>query len=181
MRGKHAFLGLSWETVSRASSRKFLHVKSCDPESSGFLRLCWKHCRFNSHTLSYWYWYCLRQCSLGRDEEKWEVTWRSLDRVGKPDSSLETITSTRVIGLMWLKLVIWHYMWSNTISYFDCFCHQEHKNTSHDGLWELTPLTLLKYGLHGLHCLNHLHCFHLVYVWIHYYTSTVGVIRSWKI
>ena len=31
----------------------------------------------------------------------------------------------------------------NTISYFDCFCHQEHKNTSHDGLWELTPLTLL--------------------------------------
>ena len=33
-------LGLSWETVSRTSSGKFLRVESCYPESFGFLRLC---------------------------------------------------------------------------------------------------------------------------------------------
>ena len=34
------FLGLSRETVSRASSGKFLRVKSCYPEIFGFLCLC---------------------------------------------------------------------------------------------------------------------------------------------
>ena len=37
---KARFLGLSWETVSRTSSGKFLRVESCYPESFGFLRLC---------------------------------------------------------------------------------------------------------------------------------------------
>ena len=37
---KARFLGLSWETVSRTSSRKFLRVESCYPESFGFLCLC---------------------------------------------------------------------------------------------------------------------------------------------
>ena len=36
---KARFLGLSWETVSRTSSGKFLRVESCYPESFGFLRL----------------------------------------------------------------------------------------------------------------------------------------------
>ena len=36
---KTRFLVLSWETVSRTSSGKFLRVKSCYPESFGFLRL----------------------------------------------------------------------------------------------------------------------------------------------
>ena len=34
------FLGLSWETVSRTLSGKFLRVESCYPESLGVLRLC---------------------------------------------------------------------------------------------------------------------------------------------
>ena len=36
---KARFLGLSWETVSRTSSGKFLRVESCYPESFGFLCL----------------------------------------------------------------------------------------------------------------------------------------------
>ena len=36
---KARFLGLSWETVSRTSSGKFLRVESCYLESFGFLRL----------------------------------------------------------------------------------------------------------------------------------------------
>ena len=38
---KARFLGLSWETVSRNSSGKFLRAESSYPESFGFLRLCW--------------------------------------------------------------------------------------------------------------------------------------------
>ena len=43
---KARFLGLSWETVSRTSSRKFLRVESCYPESFGFLCLCTMACYF---------------------------------------------------------------------------------------------------------------------------------------
>ena len=33
--------------------------------------------------------------------------------------------------------------WVTIRFYFDCLGHQEFKDIAHDGLWELTPLTLL--------------------------------------
>ena len=60
-----------------------------------------------------------------------------------------SLTRLTVLSLLTLLLrkkvrIIWTGVeWVTLRFYFDCLGHQEFKDIAHDGLWELTPLTLL--------------------------------------
>ena len=74
---KARFLGLSWDKVSRTSSRKFLHVESCSLEGFGVLRL-WEEEKKKKKSI---FWNISEKESLSPLKKCSTYCWKSLARI----------------------------------------------------------------------------------------------------